>query len=201
MFCSNCGKELLDGAKFCMNCGAKVVAATTSAEEIDAEENMEEVAVEEQLEKIVSDEPEDILDTMTVKKKKWGDKATDKIASKINKGETETIRVELEDILKLVKEHFIDNVSDKKELKKLKKGLCSGSAMTGRYTQESVDGRYKLSVKTIAHVGSSVNVLHPGDSNTCTVLDCETLRAYKYGSLSWGKFKKGVKELIESAEK
>lgn len=31
MFCSNCGKELVDGSNFCPNCGQKVVSASDGA--------------------------------------------------------------------------------------------------------------------------------------------------------------------------
>lgn len=30
MFCENCGNQLPDGAKFCVNCGAKIEAAETT---------------------------------------------------------------------------------------------------------------------------------------------------------------------------
>ncbi len=33
MFCSSCGKELLDGAKFCAHCGAQVVALAPVVQE------------------------------------------------------------------------------------------------------------------------------------------------------------------------
>ena len=32
-FCSNCGHQLADGAKFCFECGAKVIGSTTDRSE------------------------------------------------------------------------------------------------------------------------------------------------------------------------
>lgn len=44
MFCSNCGKEVADGAAFCGNCGAKIAAA--SANESTAQVNSTQTPVE-----------------------------------------------------------------------------------------------------------------------------------------------------------
>lgn len=206
MFCDQCGAPLDEEAKFCPNCGAKVPSAVSAAETVPVSEEpaSAKTATEEQgnraesagetLETVAGTEPK------SIKKRNLDDRFMDAINSKLTGKQSETIRISLEDMIDLIKEHFISEASTPEEYKKIIK-TAGGSHLGGTASLTTKDGHYEMRVNIAMQLGSTASLLHAKDSNWVKIFDYETGKNYHYGSLTWGKFKKAVKDAVEEAQK
>lgn len=179
MFCVQCGMELPNGAKFCVQCGTKV---ESNVEVVDKKVDLETAT------QVTNSEPVGM-------KKKMGDGLLDTISSKLAGKKIETIRVSMEEMLELLKKHYISKATTDAEYKEIQKTV-NGAAM-GVKSLTSKDGNYKIVVQIVMQLRGTIDVLHPGDSNWIRLWDNTTGKVYQYSSLTWGKFKKAVKEVIE----
>ena len=178
MYCSTCGKELLENTNFCTNCGT-MATANQSTDNISSSDNAEQVP---------------IIAPTQIKKNTWDDKISDKIISKITGKKVETIRISMEDMLELLKKHFIVPASTDKDYQEIQKTINGG--LMGSKSLKSKDGTYVLSVSVAMQLCGHIDILHPSDSNLIYFIDTSTGKVYQYSSFTWGKFKKAVKNAI-----
>lgn len=176
MFCTKCGNELREGAVFCEKCGNKVG--------IDTEP--------------VNSTASDDFEPMEIQGRRTGDKVTDKIASSLCGQNIRTMRISMDDMLKLVKIHFIDKAETIEEKKKIVTACGGGSFLFGfGYHIVSKDGNYRIwSLNAPTRARSRINLLHPSDSSYVYLKDDIKGIAYAYFAFSIGKFKKAVKAMI-----
>lgn len=174
MYCSICGKELPENTNFCTNCGT-VVTANQKTDHITAEQALS-------------------ITPTQVKKNTWDDKISDKIVGKIVGKKVETIRISMEDILELLKKHFIIPASTDKDYQEIQKTVNGG--LIGVKSLVSKDGAYTLSVSVAMQLCGRINLLHPSDSNWICFTELSTGKVYQYSAFTWGKFKKAVKNAI-----
>ncbi|MDD6216204.1 MAG: zinc ribbon domain-containing protein [Roseburia sp.] len=175
MYCSKCGNELPVGAVFCEKCGTAV--STNNKMENENEENF-------------------TAGIKPIKKNTISDNIEDKILSKITKQNIKTVRVSMEDMLRLLDEHFIKPSSTNKEYKKIQKTINGG--MFGTKTLVSKDENYRITVSVVFRLGGRINLLHPSDSNWIIFKNQTTGECYQYSAFFWGKFKKNVKKELLS---
>lgn len=181
MYCSKCGTELPEGGKYCPKCGTEV--HTNLKTKINNVKTAKQISQEE---------------SSRIKKNTLDDKVTDFIASKIAGEKIETIRISMEDMVELLKEHFIAPASTDSEYKEIQKAV-NGSGWGGVKIMSSKDGNYELRVSIVMQLGGRMDILHPGDSNWCRVYDNTSGKIYQYSSFTWGKFKKAVENAINAA--
>lgn len=178
MYCSTCGKELPENTNSCTNCGA-VATVDQMTDKISSSDTVEQAR--------------NIAPTQA-KKNTWDDKISDKIVSKITGKNVETIRISMEDMLELLKKHFIIPASTEKDYQDIQKTVNGG--LMGTKSLTSKDGAYALSVSVAMQLGGRMNLLHPSDSNWICFIDISTGKVYQYSAFTWGKFKKAVKNAI-----
>lgn len=179
MYCSKCGTELSSDAKFCEKCGAALTTneASVGTQPIENSSNHTPTAI---------------------RKNSIGDNVGDKLLSKISKQNIKTIRISMEDMVELLKEHFIIPASTDKEYQKIQKTVNGG--LIGIKTLTSKDENYYISVSVAFQLCGRLNLLHLSDSNWIILKNVNTGECFQYSALFWGKFKKAVKQAI-AAEK
>lgn len=202
MFCSQCGTELSENAKFCVNCGAKVETAGRKEEMVEAQ--AEEPAVEEPVEDVghnADDIPgteDDDLAGMTIKKEKIGNKARTGFNRKVLGNEDlQSYQVEPEDIAKLIGKYIIPQYADDpKGLKKLEAVVMGKGVVAGNRRIESKDGRWTIVTYYMGKAGSKAS-LDITNSAYIYLTDHEKNIRYQYGALTMTKFKKAAKGLFK----
>ena len=127
MFCTKCGNEIREGALFCEKCGNKL-----------------RNDVEQPASNVSDPDPSD-FEPAEIQGRRAGDKITDKIASSLSGEKVQTKRISMDDMLKLVKMHFIDKAESAEEKKKIVAACSGGSYLFGvGYNFCSKDGYYRI---------------------------------------------------------
>lgn len=207
MFCSQCGSELSENAKFCVNCGAKVDAPSSQKKEMSVEEQAEQMAEEsvfgEPVEEAVAAEDipaaeDDDLAGMTIKKEKIGNKARTGFNRKVLGNEDlQSYQVEAEDIAKMIGKYIIPQYADDpKGLKKLEAVVMGKGVVAGNRRIESKDARWTIVTYYMGKAGSRAS-LDITNSAYIYLTDHEKNIRYQYGGLTMGKFKKAAKGLFK----
>ena len=184
MFCSICGAGIADDAQFCSACGKPVGPAKGNGQ--PANDSVPEEAAN-------AKEPEG-REVQRVQANTLGEKLSDKLASTIAGKNIETIRISLEDMVGMIREHYITGALDDKEKKEILKAALGGSAFSAYGSElKSKDGAFGLSSYNAGHMGGKMRIMHPGESSHVQINEYSTGRIYRYYAFTLGKIKKALK--------
>ncbi len=118
----------------------------------------------------------------------------DKIVNTITGRNVETVPMELEQIVELLKKHYISQANTDEEYSEIMKTVKGGIFLDKKLA--SKDGKYSITCMT----GQRVSIFNLKRHNVIWIHDLETDKFYEYCAWSFKKLRNAVKQAIASAK-
>lgn len=118
----------------------------------------------------------------------------DKVVNSLTGRNIETVPMTLEQIMELIKKHYISQATTDDEYNNILKILKGSWLKDTKLT--SKDGRYEIYCST----GRRVGIFNLKQHNLMWIHDTETDKYYQYNAWSFKKYRRAVKEAVSSAK-
>lgn len=164
MYCPKCGRKVPDAADFCPDCGKRMTDLGNRSEISTLIESRKRVEIG------------------------FGDRLTDKIASKLTGKKVETIAVSLDEIIALTRA-VMEDASSERDLKKIA-GIVCGHPLCPMAFYTTENQRYDVYTYFMAAIASR------GINNYVRITDKSTGKGYQWKHpFIAGKYKRAAKQI------
>ncbi len=123
-----------------------------------------------------------------------GKTISDRILNKMTGRNMETVYISLEEMLRMLEEHYIQPASSHEQYQEIYKTV-KGSWLFAK-TLQSEDGNYELYVRRYVRVG----IFNLKDHNYMWIHDKNADKYFEYRALFWGKVKKSIRSRLNGSK-